>query len=188
VERRTALKIIAGGAIAGQFGVGQLGAAPWTMGAITEDSAAYYLQFFSPAQNGLLDRLSDIIIPTDDHSPGAHEAKVSLFIDLMVANSDKKVQDAWVDGLKAVDAEAQNRFQRSFLACDAQQQDQIVAAMAKNENGKSNTELELFFTRLKSMTIDGYYTSAIGIHKDLRYIGHEVLAEYVGCTHPEHQA
>ncbi len=37
------------------------------------------------------------------------------------------------------------------------------------------------------MTIDGYYTSAIGIHKELEYKGNTALAEFPGCTHPEHQ-
>jgi hypothetical protein len=38
------------------------------------------------------------------------------------------------------------------------------------------------------MTIDGYYTSKIGIHQELEYQGNTALAEFEGCTHPEHQA
>ena len=182
IERRTALKLIAAGVIAER-----LEAAHHHLVTIAQAPAAYKLQFFSPAQNELLDRLSDLIIPTDDHSPGAHEAKVSFFIDLMAANSKSDVQQQWVSGLKAVEAEAQSRFRKPFLKLSPQQQDQIMAAMAANE-GKPSTELEHFFARLKSMTIDGYYTSAIGIHKDLQYKGNTALAEFPGCTHPEHKA
>ncbi len=38
------------------------------------------------------------------------------------------------------------------------------------------------------MTINGYYTSAIGIQQDLQYVGNDFLPEFPGCTHPEHQA
>ncbi len=181
MERRTALKLIAGGVIAER-----LESAQHHLVQIAQAPATYKLQFFSPAQNELTDRLSDLIIPTDDHSPGAHEAKVSYFIDLMVANSRKEVQEQWAAGLKGVEAEAGKRFQKPFLKCSAEQQDQIMAAMAANE-GKPSTELERFFARLKSMTIDGYYTSPIGIHKDLQYKGNTAMAEFPGCTHPEHQ-
>lgn len=181
MERRNALKLMAVGVIAER-----LEAAHHHLVTIAQVPAAYKLQFFSPAQNDLLDRLSDMILPTDDHSPGAREAKVSFFIDLMVANSKKEVQDQWVAGLKAVDAEAQKRFQKPFLKLSAGQQDQIMATMAQNE-GKPATDFERFFARLKSMTIDGYYTSVIGIHKDLQYKGNTALAEFPGCTHPEHQ-
>lgn len=182
MERRAALKLIAGGVLAER-----LDAAQHHLVQIAQAPAAYKLQFFSAAQNELLDRLSDLIIPTDDHSPGAREAKVSFFIDLMVANSKKDAQGQWLAGLKAVEAEAQARFEKPFLQLDARQQDQIMATMAAHE-GKPTTPLERFFARLKSMTIDGYYSSSIGIHKELQYKGNTALAEFPGCTHPEHKA
>jgi hypothetical protein len=40
---------------------------------------------------------------------------------------------------------------------------------------------------LKQMTVNGYYTSSIGIHKDMEYVGNTYLAAYPECTHPEHQ-
>ena len=181
MERRTALKLIAAGVVAEK-----LEAAQHHLVQIAQAPAAYRLQFFTPEQNELLDRLSEMIIPADERSPGAHEAKVSYFIDLMVANSRKDAQQQWVAGLKAVEAEAQKRFQKPFLKCSSEEQDRIMATMAAHEE-KPGTDLERFFTRLKSMTIDGYYTSAIGIHKELQYKGNTAVAEFPGCTHPEHQ-
>jgi hypothetical protein len=182
MERRTALKLIAAGVVAER-----LEAAQHHLVQIAQAPAAYKLQFFTPEQNALVDRLSDMIIPSDDHSPGAHEAKVSYFIDLMVDNSRKDVQAQWTAGLKAVDDEAQRRFEKSFLKCSPTEQDRILATMAAHED-KPSTELERFFARLKSMTIDGYYSSEIGIHKELEYKGNTAVAEFPGCTHPEHQA
>lgn len=192
MERRTALKVIAGSALAQQFGLSQ-----HHLVKIAQDPSPYKLQFFSPVQNALVDRLSELIIPADDHSPGAHEAKVSFFIDLMVSNNKQEVQEQWLTGLKAVEAEAHSRFGKPFLECDARQQDEIMAKMAvhevvsDSEDDSARTvprsELERFFAQLKQMTIEGYYTSAIGIHQELQYKGNEVLAEFIGCTHPEHQ-
>ena len=74
----------------------------------------------------------------------------------------------------------------AFANCTAQQREELLAAMAAHETDPS-TDLERFFVRLKTATIDGYYTSAIGIHQELRYKGNTVLAEFPGCTHPDHE-
>ena len=181
MERRTALRLIAAGVIAEQ-----LDAAHQHLVQIAQAPAAYKLQFFSAGQNALLDRLTEVIIPADDRSPGGSAAKVSLFIDLMVANSRPDVQQQWLAGLRLVEEEAGRRFGRPFLKCDASQQDRIMAAMAANE-GQPATDPERFFARLKSMTVDGYYTSEIGLLKELGYKGGTALAEFPGCTHPEHK-
>jgi hypothetical protein len=57
--------------------------------------------------------------------------------------------------------------------------------MAAGE-AEPKTELEQFFARLKLMTIDGYYTSAIGIHRELGYKGNAVLSVFPGCNHSDH--
>ena len=132
-------------------------------------------------------RRIQLIIPADDHSQGSHEAKVSLFIDLMVSHSEPDVQDQWTHGLRAVENESRERFQKPFLECDAARQDQVMQTMSANED-YPETELEKFFRILKSRTIDGYYTSQIGIHQELKYKGNRPQAEFAGCTHPEHGA
>lgn len=44
------------------------------------------------------------------------------------------------------------------------------------------TPLETFFVMTKRAAIHGYYTSEIGIHKELRYKGNQMLLEFVGCA------
>ena len=51
---------------------------------------------FSPVQDAVLDRLSDIIIPSDEQSPGAHEAGVSQFLVQSVSARDYFVLQAYV--------------------------------------------------------------------------------------------
>jgi hypothetical protein len=105
----------------------------------------------------------------------------------MVSERGEAEKKQWLAGLDAVEQEAKRRFRKAFLECDAQQQDAIVATMAGNEQ-KPTTDLERFFGTLKRMTIDGYYTSKVGIHQELQYQGNTAISEFPGCTHPEHQA
>jgi hypothetical protein len=44
-----------------------------------------------------------------------------------------------------------------------------------------------FWKSIRALTIDGYYTSKIGL-AELGYTGKSFLSEFKGCTHPEHQA
>ena len=44
-----------------------------------------------------------------------------------------------------------------------------------------------FFRAIKSMTIDGYYTTEIGLRQELGDNGQLFLPQFAGCDHPEHQ-
>src|SRR3989441_9556661 len=53
-------------------------------------------KFLSPAEYALLDELTELIIPTDDHSPGARAAGVAAYIDGRLAESlDSDWQVLW---------------------------------------------------------------------------------------------
>ena len=172
MERRVILKLIAAGFLAP---------------AANAQEERYPPKFFTAEEMEALDRLTEILIPADDHSPGASAALVNRFIDVIVDDGPEAGRAIWRDGLSAVDAESQRRFKRAFRASQPTQQEEIVAVMASNELSPS-TDLERFFRTLKRMTIDGYYTSKIGIHQELEYNGNIALSEFPGCTHPEHQA
>ena len=135
---------------------------------------AYKLQFFTEAENELLDRLMEMIIPEDSHSPGAHAARVSLFADLMVATSDDATKTRWKNGLALMQAEADKSSVAEALAHAATLADQPASDLGR------------FFVALKEMTVNGYYTSEIGIHQDLEYVGNTYLTAFPGCTDKEH--
>ncbi len=173
MERRAVLKIVAFTALSQKLNalpcaaMGHMEAAP--------AAPAYTLQFFSEEESGVLDQLMEIIIPADEHSPGAHVAQTNLFADLMVATSDNAVKKQWRNGIRLMREEAN----RSSLT------KALERAAAKEENPTS--ALEHFFVLLKQMTVNGYYTSEIGIHKDMQYVGNAYLGAFPPCTHPEHQ-
>ena len=175
VERRTILKLVAAGVLPGTSGLVQLGC--------TQDR--YRPEFFSADELDLLDALTEVIIPADDHSPGARAAKVARYIDVMIADDSNAAREHWRSGLAAVSGMANARFQASFVECDSAQQDEIVGELARAEESPSSLE-ERFFTELKRMTINGYYTSEVGIHQDLGYKGNTAVDDFPGCTHESH--
>ena len=148
--------------------------------------AAYKAKFFNAGQMALIATISELIIPTDDHSPGAIAAEVPEFIDLMISESPAETKKNWTDGLAAIDKLSQDKNGAAFTKAAKDQQIAILTEISKNE-ARPQTPEERFFKTIKNMTIDGYYTSKIGIHQELKYKGNTYLKEFKGCTHPEHQ-
>ncbi len=192
VTRRDALKGIAGiGAslpvlntnlLAHDHQHGQHG----TAAKAAEKKAPAKAKFFNPAQMALIATISELIIPTDEHSKGAIAAEVPEFIDLMISEASAESKKQWTDGLAAVDAMSKSKNGAEFNKATQEQQIALLTEISKNEAKPSTTE-ERFFKAIKNMTIDGYYTSRIGIHDELQYKGNTYLKEFKGCTHPEHQ-
>ncbi len=139
-------------------------------------------KFFTAAEMVALGEISELIIPTDERSGGAKAAGVPAFIDLMISESPAEQKKQWRDGLAAMD----KKVGGSFAKAAKDQQIAVLTEISKNEM-KPVTLEEKFFKSVKNMTIDGYYTSKIGIHDELKYKGNTYLKEFKGCTHPEHQ-
>lgn len=191
ISRRAALKVIA-------VGVGTASALPILeetalgqhrhSGQMTEKPAASATQvqrFFNVQEIAMIAAISELIIPADEDSPGAKDAGVPAFIDLMISESSAEVKKLWNEGLSAVDKLSQKSFSTAFVSATTDQQVTLLKAISKNEYSARSIE-ERFFVAIKSLTVDGYYTSQVGIHEELRYKGNAYLKDFVGCTHPEH--
>ncbi len=150
-------------------------------------AAAGKPKFFNADQMALIGVISEHIIPTDANSPGALAAEVPQFIDLMINESPAETKKTWQDGLAAVNQMSQSKFSAAYVKATKDQQIALLTEISKNEM-KPTTPEERFFKTIKNMTIDGYYTSKIGIHQELKYKGNTYLKEFKGCTHPEHQS
>lgn len=154
--------------------------------------AAYKPVFFNEHQYKTVDVVSELIIPTTN-TPGASKAGVAAYIDTMV-NEDRKLQDAYRQGLAWLDRTAKAKFKADFINLKPEQQTAILTAISspksKGSDGKGSSDKVGvdFFKTIKNMTIDGYYTSKIGLIEELEYKGNDYLTEFPGCTHPEHKA
>lgn len=168
MKRRTAIKIVALSALASKLDAFETSVSRASAG-LGWSAGDYKLRFFTAEESELLDQLMEMIIPSDDHSPGAHAAQVNLFADLMIATSGVAVQKQWREGLQQM----QEVAAKSSLV-------EALRNSAAHE-GHPITDLERFFAALKRMTVNGYYTSAIGIHQDLQYQGNTYLTAFPGC-------
>jgi hypothetical protein len=138
------------------------------------------LRFFTPQEFALVDELTELIIPTDSHSPGARAAQVAAFIDARLAESftdEPKLR--WRNGLKMIDEISQEMNGRIFLQATTQQRVALLTRISQNEADPQKPE-EHFFSELKHQTVRGYYTSKIGIHTEMEYKGNTYQKEYAG--------
>jgi hypothetical protein len=115
----------------------------------------------------------------DDHSPGAHTARVADFIDLFLFDSPVAIKTAWNEGLVLLDRASREQAGKTFRQASPEQQVALLTEMSHNETDPK-TPLEEFFREAKTRTIQGYYTSKIGIHDELHYKGNQFLQEFVG--------
>jgi hypothetical protein len=188
MERRTVLKIIALSALSTQLDAwGAMFATPSDKRAAWAWAAGdYKLQFFTPAENELLDQVMDIIIPDDDHSRGAHAASVSLFADRIVSTgSDVANVDLFADQTVSSDSQKSEWRKGLQLFQEEAAKSSLAEVLARASAGeaKPQTDLERFFVTLKQMTLVGYYSSEIGIHQDLQYQGNTFVYEFPECMH-----
>jgi hypothetical protein len=149
-------------------------------------STTFVPRFFTPAELATVTLLGDLIIPKDDRSGSASDAKVPEYMDFLCAESQSTGN--WVRaGLTWLDAESTKRFQKGFTATTPEQQTAIlndIAWPAKAPEGMQDGVR--FFNRFRDFTASGFWSSQMGV-KDLGYMGNTFVREWTGCP-PEAKA
>jgi len=136
--------------------------------------------FFTKEEFAVVDELMETIIPIDAHSPGAKAAGCAAYTDRQLAESgDEEEKKLWRDGMKALQDRAHTKFDKSIAEITPAQRVLILEEIAKNETDPK-TAGETFFNRLKHATAFAYYSSSIGIHKEMEYKGNVYLQEFAG--------
>ena len=127
-------------------------------------------KFFDEHEMKTISILANIIIPKDDVSGSATDAKVPDFIEFIVKDMTYH-QLPMRGGLKWLDLQCMNRFGKPFIDCTEAQQIELVDLIAFPEKAKPEMQQGVaFFNRMRDLTATGFYTSKIGI-KDLGYKG-----------------
>jgi Gluconate 2-dehydrogenase subunit 3 len=150
--------------------------------------AEYRRLFFTAPEYSMIERLADIIIPTDD-TPGAREAGVAEFIDLMVSR-DTDLQRDFRAGLNWLNTNSHENSGKLFLQLNADQQTALLEPLAYKKKFRPGEEPgRKFFALIREYTVMGFYTSEIGL-KELDFPGLKFYAESPSCPHkddPEHR-
>jgi len=131
----------------------------------------------SPKQFRTLERLTDLIIPVEHDKPGALQAAVPGWIDALI-NVSTDLKTRYDAGLAWLDA-AMLKQGGDFLSATPAQQTALLDVIAFKENRTAENATGVdFFTLLRRMTVDGFFTSDIGI-RDLNPAGRAPHATFV---------
>lgn len=126
--------------------------------------------FFTADEMATITVLGDIIIPRDEVSGSASDAKVPAFMEYIVKDMPQH-QTPLRGGLRWLDLQCLNRFGHAFTDCNNQQQMEMVDEIAFPKKAKPEMlQGVAFFNLMRNLTATGFYTSEIGV-KDVGYIG-----------------
>ena len=188
VTRRAVLKSLSMGAVAGSvLRVIPLQAAEHVHHMIESEKAdnkagVYTPKYFDAHGYKTLQALCETILPADADSGGAMEAGAPEFIDLLTSEN-ANYQSVLGGGMKGLDSTCMSRYGKAYLECTPQQQSEILDLIAYRKNAVQDESLSQaveFFSLLRNLTADGFFTSKIGI-KYLGYKGNTFLLEFPGC-------
>jgi hypothetical protein len=131
------------------------------------DFIGYRPRALSMAEYQLVDELAEMLLPADETGPGAHDAHVVYYIDVVLTHGPPERLARWKTGLAGT--AAVDRYA-------------LLAEWAKNEMAPQN-ERDRFFVEFKKMVIDGFYASDLIQREHLGYRGNTAVSEFAGCMH-----
>lgn len=124
------------------------------------------------AEYAIVSQAAERIIPRTA-TPGATDARVADFIDVMLADwYDIQDRERFKTGLSELDKRARNLAGHVFTKTSERQQTEVLEALdrelqIRRQSGAVGAD-DHWFAMLKHLTIWGYYTSRPGIMEELR--------------------
>jgi hypothetical protein len=124
------------------------------------------------AEYDSVSQAAERIIPRTT-TPGATDARVADFIDVMLADwYEVSDRERFKSGLSELDARARSLAGRAFAQTIERQQIEVLEALdgelqTARESGEADAD-DHWFAMLKYLTVWGYYTSRPGIVDELR--------------------
>lgn len=135
---------------------------------------------FDPHELATIAAMTEIIIPTTD-TPGAREAHVAEYLDLILSDSPEPVRTGFLEGLWWTDGYAQRSSGAPFKDLRAEDQLRLVSALHDSSDEGENTGRQ-FVHSLKVWTARIYYSTEVG-EQELNKQG-RVPAAYFGHCEP----
>lgn len=127
-------------------------------------------KFFTPEEFATITLLADIIIPKDEVSGSASDAKVADFIEY-ISKDEPDYQTPLRGGLRWLDVQCLNDYGQAFKDCAASQQTELVDKIAYPAKAKPEMAYGVsFFNLMRNLTATGFYSTQIG-WTDIGYVG-----------------
>jgi hypothetical protein len=165
-----------------------------------QNSRSYAPIFFNNQEYATVVLLAEMILPSDEKSGGAADARVPEFIDFMMVDQPAR-QEFMRQGLALIDQECHARFDAVFVDCDESSRATLLDAIAwpnrvpsdygsrarprsvaptQNLQTVDRDKGVEFFSMFRDLTATGFWTSKIGI-EDLQYLGNQYVVDWEGC-------
>lgn len=141
---------------------------------------AWQPQVLDAHQNETVIQLSELIIPTTD-TPGGKAAKVNEWVDLYLHDLAEDKGHSFLMGLGWLDGYALQQHKMPFVKLSEAEQVKILETL----DGATDEDLApgaAFFNDIKRLTVQGYYTSKIGIAE----LNKNGVPDTFACTHESH--
>jgi len=137
---------------------------------VDRDKKLQQEKFFDAHEMATITVLVDIIIPKDERSGSATDAKVPEFIEFIVKDEPEH-QLPMRGGLKWLDVKCLNKYGNDFKGCTPAQQTEMINAIAFSSLATPEMQPGVtFFNKVRDLTAIGFFTSKMGI-EDLGYKG-----------------
>ncbi|HEX2781392.1 MAG TPA: gluconate 2-dehydrogenase subunit 3 family protein [Gemmatimonadaceae bacterium] len=190
VSRRDTLRLLGLAPLAAALGWSTGGlerAATYVASLPVGDAPAAPLKFFTAREWPTVRMLADYIIPRDERSGSATDAKAPEFIDFMLMDETTPASSrvAMRGGLAWLDTESRERFGgKRFIALTDAQRRQILDDIAWPKKARPEMSSGVaFFNRFRDAVASAFFSSAEG-WKDLQYIGNTFNPNWNGCPRP----
>jgi hypothetical protein len=147
------------------------------------EAGAFAPKFFTAHEWRTVGILADYVIPRDERSGSATDAKVPEYMDFVLADPDasESAKLAMRGGLAWLDNECRTRFGHPFVDSADAQRRQVLDDIAWPRKARPEMSHGVaFFNRFRDMTASGFFSSQMG-WKDLQYMGHVFVPEWNGC-------
>ncbi|HEU4629917.1 MAG TPA: gluconate 2-dehydrogenase subunit 3 family protein [Gemmatimonadaceae bacterium] len=148
-----------------------------------EQPAAYKPKFFTPREWRTVRVLADYVIPRDERSGSATDAKAPEWMDFMLSEPETSDNSrlAMRGGLAWLDVECRRRFAQPFVGASDAQRRQVLDDIAWPDRARPEMSYGVaFFNRFRDLTAAAFFSSQMG-WQDLQYMGHTFVPEWQGC-------
>lgn len=155
-----------------------------SLAAAEEQQQGYVPKFFTAKEFRTVRVLADYVIPRDDRSGSATDAKAPEYMDFVLSDAltSENNRIAMRGGLAWLDNECRKRFDgKTFIQATDAQRREVLDDIAWPRKAKPEHSYGVtFFNRFRDMTAAGFFSSKMG-WDDLKYIGNVFNPNWNGC-------
>ena len=115
------------------------------------------LLFLNRREAATVDAFTSEFIPSEEGSPGATEAGVTIYIDRALAGFMRDLQSTYQRGLAALNALTAERFGTTFSGATGEQRGELMTEIDALARNRPEHFLGQFFRIVREHTVQGYF-------------------------------